>query len=360
LGYPNPVPAQSINGHLLDAEAGSPIQGALVLLLDAEEEVRGGVLTDGEGHFSLARVQVGRFSLRAEKIGYRTVTSPSFLLSPGQALEVSLETVQTPIELEGISVTGNTQCLVRPEEGLRVARVWEEARKALENQEWASKGGFLRFQVARYRKELDRDGRLVKEELRQTATLMGQTPIRSLPADDLLESGYVRRHESGSYDYFGPDARVLLSDPFLDTHCFHLVEDSEDPDRIGLAFEPVRDRHVPDIRGTFWLDRATATLDLLEFQYTWAPWSEAQGVAGGRVEFGILPSGAWVIRRWWIQMPIMVRDHAVRRLGGEGLRVDGILEEGEEVLKVIVAGRGRIVETVAATPPTGSPPPTNH
>ncbi len=356
LGHPFCLTAQSVTGRLSEAETGSPIQGALVLLLDAEEDVRGGVLTDEEGYFSIRTVRVGRFSLRAEKIGYRTVTSPPFLLSPGQPLEIPLETVQTPIELEGISVEGKTQCIVRPDEGLRVARVWEEARKALENQEWASKGGFLRFRVARYRKELDRDGRVVREGIREMATLMGQTPIRSLPADDLLESGYVRRHESGSYDYFGPDARVLLSDPFLDTHCFHLVEDSEDADRIGLAFEPVRDRNVPDIRGTFWLDRATATLDLLEFQYTWVPWAEAQGVARGRVDFGILPSGAWVIQRWWIRMPIMVIDHTVRRFGGDGLRVDGVLEEGEEVLNVTMLGNGRIVEAIAANHPETPPP----
>jgi hypothetical protein len=357
LLFPSSLSAQAVTGRLSDASNQGPVQGALVLLLDERAEVRGGFLTDEDGRFHIPAPGPGRFSLKAERIGFRTATTPPFALEKGETREVSLETVQVPVELEGLSVEGRSRCLVRPEEGQEVARVWEEARKALANQEWASRGGYLRFQVMRYRRELDLEGRVVEEGLRETASFVGWTPIRSLPPEDLSDRGYVREQESGMYDFFGPDARVLLSEDFLDTHCFRLVENEEEPGMVGLAFEPLGGRAVPDIRGTFWLNREHSTLALLEYGYTRLPWSEAQGVARGRVEFGILLSGAWIIRRWSIRMPLMVMDYAVRRLGGNGLRVNGILEEGEEVVKVTMLGGGRIVETVAAEVDDRVPPP---
>ena len=348
LALPSLLPAQAVEGRLSNTWTQEPVQGALVLLLDEEAEVRGGYLTDEEGRFLIPAPGPGRFFLRAERIGYRTATTPPFLLEKGETRAVSMVTEQAPVELEGLSVEGRSRCVVRPEEGLEVAMVWEEARKALANQEWASRGGYLRFQVVRYRRELDLEGKVVEERSRETSSFVGRTPIRSLPPEDLLARGYVRQHESGMYDFFGPDARALLSEHFLDTHCFRLVEDEKRPEMVGLAFEPLGRIAVSDIRGTFWLHRKTATLALLEYGYTRLPWSEAQGVARGRVEFGVLLSGAWVIRRWSIRMPLMVLDHAVRRLGGEGIRVNGILEEGEEVVKVTMLRGGRIVETVTA------------
>jgi hypothetical protein len=342
-----PLLGQSVVGRLSVAEEAAPIQGALVLLLDEGEEVLGGGLTDEEGGFMISAPGPGRFLLRFERIGYQTRETPPFTLEAGQTREVIMVTLRTQAGLEGISIGGRGRCVVRPEEGLKVAQVWEEARKALANQEWASRSGYLRFQVVRYRRKLDLEGNLVAEHLRETATFTGRTPIRSLPPDELSTGGYVRELESGTYEYFGPDARVLLSRAFLDTHCFRLMEDEDRPGMVGLSFDPVRNRRVSDIRGTFWLHRKTATLALLEYSYTRAPWSEAQGVARGRVDFGILPSGAWVVQGWWIRMPLMVVDHAVRSLGGEGLRVEGVLEEGEEVVKATVLGRGRIAEVVA-------------
>ncbi|MGW8268459.1 MAG: carboxypeptidase-like regulatory domain-containing protein [Longimicrobiales bacterium] len=354
---PSPLPAQAVAGRLSDAETQEPVQGALVLLLEDNAEVRGGFLTNEDGRFLIPAPGAGRYSLKMERIGYRTVTTPPFLLEDGETREISMVMVQAPVELEGLSVEGRSRCVVRPEESQKVAQAWEEARKALANQEWASQGGFLRFQVVRYRRELNLEGKVVEEGKRETATFMGRTPIRSLPPEDLSTLGYVRQRESGAYDYFGPDARVLLSEHFQATHCFRLVEDEERPEMVGLAFEPLGRRKVPDIRGTFWLLRRTATLVLLEYGYTRLPWSEAQGVAGGKVEFGVLLNGAWVIRRWSIRMPLMVLDHSVRRLGGDGLRVDGVMEEGEEVVKVTMLGGGRIVETVAARPGPQRPPP---
>ncbi len=113
-----------------------------------------------------------------------------------------------------------------------------------------------------------------------------------------------------------------------------MKESEGSPHLLGLAFEPVRRRTTPDIEGTLWLERETGKLLFLEFTYDWAPWAEADGVAGGRVEFQEMPSGAWIVRKWWIRMPRMAQVRAGIREVRSALRVVGIAETGGEVIQV--------------------------
>ena len=80
---------------------------------------------------------------------------------------------------------------------------------------------------------------------------------------------------------------ALLSDAFLDTHCLS-VRDGGDG-RIGLMFEPVPDRWVPEIVGVLWLDAETAELDWLEFGYVNLLRTREIGEPGGEVSFARLP-----------------------------------------------------------------------
>ena len=68
-----------------------------------------------------------------------------------------------------------------------------------------------------------------------------------------------------------------------------------------------------------------------------------QGVARGRVDFEQLPNGAWVIRRWWIRMPLGRIPLAV----GIAARIDH--EVGERRL----AGEVRMVANVVGEPKLG-------
>ena len=72
------------------------------------------------------------------------------------------------------------------------------------------------------------------------------------------------------------------------------VEKSEEqPGLLGLAFEPVRDRRIPDIRGVLWLSARSAELRFVEFDYTGMSLPEP-AANGGRVEYERLPGGAWI------------------------------------------------------------------
>ena len=115
-----------------------------------------------------------------------------------------------------------------------------------------------------------------------------------------MENGFIRHLQNGELRYFSPDAQVLLSDVFLDSHCFRLTAHSDYETLVGLAFEPVRRSDFKDVEGTLWLDRETAALQFLEYGYTWAQYPEALGVARGHVEFEGLPNGSWIVRKWWM------------------------------------------------------------
>ena len=58
-------------------------------------------------------------------------------------------------------------------------------------------------------------------------------------ADVLHEEGYVVPDTLAppAWIYYAPDAEVLLSDAFLENHCFQVLPPEEE--RVGLAFRPL-------------------------------------------------------------------------------------------------------------------------
>jgi len=342
-GSGHPLAAQAVQGQLVDRETRAPVEGALVVLLSADGLGQDRYLTNAAGRFLLRARGKGTYTVRADRIGFSTVSSDPFTLSGGQLYRLTMETGYEAIQLDGITVQGEQQCVVRPGEGLETSRVWEEARKALTVQNWTETEGAYRFRVVNYSREMDPEARRVLEETRRVRTGVSRSPIESLPAEDLMAGGFVQENVDGTLQYYGPDASTLLSDIFLDTHCFELAGNEEEPNLLGLAFRPVRHLGFPDIQGTLWLDRGSSALQFLEYGYTWAPHPEAQGFARGRVEFEELPNGSWIVRKWWIRMPQLAEGRA-QPIPWErpGVRVVGIRETGGEVLQVSSLDLGTI------------------
>ncbi len=326
--------AQSILVRVTESETGTAIPGAFVSLLDAQDQVIRSALTNETGRFLFTAPRPAVYRVKGEMIGRETRFSPSITVGGNESSSVELALPVYAIPLAGIEVEADEQCHIRPEEASVLARVWEEARTALSVQAWAEREGSYRLQVTTYDRDLDAGGRRVERETRKGVTGVTRTPFVSLPPEDLMEGGFIRALEEGGHQYFGPDATVLLSDLFLDTHCFRLARSRDLPGSIGLEFEPARAGDGSDIQGTLWLDEKTAELQFLEFGYTQPPFREAQGVASGRVEFESLPDGAWIIHRWWIKAPILARHGDLVRGGDSGIRVEGIRETGGEVTRV--------------------------
>lgn len=338
-GGRSPLSGQTVRGETVDQTTLAPVEGALALLIDANGQEIDGALSNAAGRFILRGKIPGQYTVRAERIGYRTTTTDPFTLESSQLFGIRMEMGETAIQLEELLIEGEQRCVVRPEEGLQVARVWEEARKALTVQDWTDREGLYRFQMFGYQRDLDPGALRVRAETRHVTTGVARSPIQSLPAEDLMANGFIRHQEDGSLKYFGPDAPVLLSDIFLDTHCFRLTEDSDQPSAVGLAFEPVRRGEIKDVLGTLWLDRETGNLEFLEYRYTWAQYPEAQGVARGRVEFEGLPNGSWIVRNWWIRMPMLARDITRATGGRTGVYVSGIREVGGGITEISALDR---------------------
>jgi hypothetical protein len=269
------------------------------------------------------------YRVKAERIAYAEAWSPEITLEGPTDATLELSLSPAPIALSELEVTADQVCHMRPEDGLGVSRVWEEARKALTIQDWAEEEGLHRFRISEFRSLLNSDGNVLSSESFEAEGFFDRVPFRSLSADELQAHGYVQRRnqlETGflETEYYAPDASVLLSDSFLETHCFRLSANEDAEDLIGVAFEPVRPSGPPNIQGVLWVDRESSELRFLEFTYTPNSWKR-RPLSGGRVEFDRLPDGSWVVDRWAIRMP-------TRR---------GYIETGARILKTEGGGENR-------------------
>jgi len=349
LAAPQVARAQNILAQVTEMESGQPISGAFLSLLRSDGSVVRHALSNEEGRFLFVAGEPGPFTVRAEMIGRETRELGGLLLDAGESRTVALRLPVRAIALAGIEVLAEERCRLHPAEATTTAQVWEEARKALAVQQWAESERVLEFGLLSFSRDMDPQTLRILSEERRGSRAVSRNPIQSLPPEVLARDGFVQAAEAGQYDYFGPDARVLLSDAFLDTHCLQVTRSRDVPGSVGISFEPVDRGGAPDIEGVFWLSTEDWRLQFLEYDYTWSPYQETGGTASGRVEFEALPNGAWIIRRWWIRMPMIGRDHGVQRWGGTGLEVIGYREVGGEVADISTLNHVRIVESSWAT-----------
>jgi hypothetical protein len=196
--------------------------------------------------------------------------------------------------------------------GIEAATAWGEARKALDAIVWTERHGTLKHVLVKYERLLDPESLEIRDSRQQVVRdIYRGSPFLTGDPETLTERGYVQETQGNERIFIAPDANVLLSNEFAATHCFSLeIGDGERSGYLGLAFEPDVTRDVPDIDGVLWLDAASAELRYLEFTYTGIPHLLETDEIGGRVEFERLPSGPWMVRRWWVRMPIIGRRSA--------------------------------------------------
>ena len=344
--------AQSVRGTLVEESSGIPIEGAFVVLLDGRDSTVAGTLTNDLGVFVLQAPAAGRYAVRAERIGYDSFSSLPLSLTLGPPLQYRLEMPVRPVELATLSVETERRCESRPEDGRRMARVWEEAKKALTTAVWTEQQRAFRFTTRLHRSTLDPRGLRVLEEETEILSGLAVNPFRALPVEELAASGYTRRLPSDTTEYFAPDAQVLLSDLFLDDHCFRVVEGAgETAGMIGLGFEPLLETDRTDISGVLWLDRSTAHLQFIQYRYENLPSGVESDELGGRVGFRRLPGGAWIVDDWHIRMPVLEEITVMERTGPavpgnpprarRRIRLGAIEEQGGEVL-IVADAQGRI------------------
>ena len=324
-----PLGAQGIAGTLVQTETGAPIEGASVVLLNRSGDQVDWRLTDASGRFGFPRIQAGTYLLRADRIGHASVLSDSIMVEPGVTTVYRLETPVEAILLAGIDVTSSSRCELRPGRGAATAAVWEEARNALEATSRTTDLGVYRYVIRHYERELDDRGREVKSEQSRIQRGVMANPFLSLNVEILLERGFMHSDGDG-FVYYAPDADVLLSDRFLDSHCMSLTEgEGEAEGLLGLSFEPTENRGVPDISGVLWVDPEDAELQWLDYRYEFLNVPNSDRL-GGKIQFYGLPNGTWIVREWYIRMPLLEATLGI----DQQTRLIGLREQGSLVLSV--------------------------
>lgn len=336
LGAMTSAHGQNVLVQVLAADTSQPLVGAVAHLLLPSGEVVASRLSDRNGRALFAGVAAGRYRVRAEMLGHTTGESSEFDVGAFASVPLAVRLEPRAIRLEGVEVTAEAgPCRMRPgDEGRLLADVWDEARKALSATAVAEDAGIYRYSLVTYDRELDADRAVLSEERGRQSGYM-RTPFASQSVEDLTEHGFVQR-DASEWTYYAPDAHVLLSDGFLDTHCFRLVDGgAEQAALVGLTFEPTGENEgLPDISGTLWLDRESVELRWLDLTYENLEPDVLPGDASGRVDFQRLPDGTWIVPEWWIRMPSVEVD-AGRR---DRRRIIGFHQTGGRVLETVAAG----------------------
>ncbi|HEX5970751.1 MAG TPA: carboxypeptidase-like regulatory domain-containing protein [Gemmatimonadaceae bacterium] len=301
-----PVGAQVVRGSVVDSATSRPLGDFTVQLIDSGGVGVAAALAQPGGRFNLRAPAAGTYRLRVLRIGFRRTETASFALGAGETLERTVSMPQISVALASIRIVGAQRCEDLPEGGDALATVWEEARKAVEAVRLTGSEQRLRMRVRDYTHDLSLRGDVTSNEESREREGISAHPYVSPDAESMARDGYVRQEDDGT-TYYAPDAGVLLSDAFVSAHCFHLQRDAVTGDSlIGIAFEPVRRRPPPDIRGVLYLDRRSAELRELRYTYTSLPAAAVGRDFGGRVAFQRVPGGAWIIRAWAVRGPVFV------------------------------------------------------
>jgi len=349
--------AQTIAGKVLGKVDGSPVVGAIVTLLDSAGRSITTKLAEDGGSFDFAAPSAGSYTIRVERVGFRSTTTSPFLVRQGEKVDVPITVVSEGVSLRAVKVSADRRCVVRPQEGLAAAELWNEARKALNATQLTQMAQAAararhnphRFAVRwrKFERDLEPRSLAVRSEELVEAEGEAVTPFVSADPELLARSGYVDGDIARGSTFFAPDAAVLLSDRFLDTHCFRIQapDKGRRDDVIGLAFDPLRltsdgpQRRV-EVSGVLWLDRASAELRYLEYGYVNLPFDADANRAGGRLEFRPLPDGRWIVWRWYIRTPGLERREGVYSM--QQTTIIRVREQGAELLEVMPTRTSRV------------------
>ena len=306
---PSVTAAQTLRGKVVQPSDGHGVAGVMVLLIDSAGNVAARTLTDERGEYRVAVSRAGVYRVRTLRIGYHPTSLVAVELGARVALEQQLELTSPPVALDTVRVQARARCTPYSASS-NVASAWEQARTAFAAAVLTSRDRVLHATVSRVRKTIDpSSGRVRSESSREDSGLVTK-PWGTVPPDSLLRFGYVYRLSDGGMTYYAPDIETLLSEDFLQDHCFRFASGS-DSTLLGVGFEPSpARRNLPEIRGTVWLDRKSAELRRMEFQYVIlrVPNDRLRTISpppGGAMNFGSMTNGGWAISNWELRIPVL-------------------------------------------------------
>ncbi|MBW3656409.1 MAG: carboxypeptidase regulatory-like domain-containing protein, partial [Gemmatimonadetes bacterium] len=101
--------AQTVRGRVVDGATKLPIPMASVSALNSAGRPLDRTAADSAGYFAVELRGAGAYRLRAERVGYRAVTSPDFDLGAREALEVELHMTVMSVNLDPLVITSRAE-----------------------------------------------------------------------------------------------------------------------------------------------------------------------------------------------------------------------------------------------------------
>ena len=98
---------QNIKGQITDAQSGSPVIGANVIVMGTDP-IQGAV-TDIDGRFKIGDVVVGRHNIQASFIGYEDLVIPEVLVGAGKEVVLNVPLRESLVKLEEIVISGEQE-----------------------------------------------------------------------------------------------------------------------------------------------------------------------------------------------------------------------------------------------------------
>jgi len=243
---------------------------------------------------------------------------------------LALDVLSPRVQLDQIVVNSRSQCRPGDRDSETLSIIWGEIDKALQASQLTMEDLQGIGQARKYRLEIGANGNVLSADT-PVFRIIDRRPFGALAPDSLAVTGYVHGDERAGWESFGPDETVLRSEEFAATHCFKAVRDRARPRDIGVAFEPVPDRPVPDIAGVLWVDRSTAELREVVFSFVNAGLL-TRFEAGGFTRFRHVPSGAWIVEEWRLHMPRIEIRSGSGYLTGMQYRAVGYVDHGGGII----------------------------
>ena len=302
LAFAPALGAQTLVLRVIEDSTRQPLPGVVVRLHSGPKVVATG-LTRENGTVTLRAPSPGGYEISAARIGHEGFGPAAIEVAAGSRNEVIVmpRDVRT---LPPIVVTSGSRCAGGPGSSAAAA-LWEEVRTALTANAVTASEGRVTLDAVRLERDLTPDKVFLRERVIRRSLTTGQPFVAEDP-DSLLRRGYV--YKSGdSVHYAAPDAALLLTDAFIEGHCFTARNDGPPGARLGLAFAPVPGRELPDVEGVLRINEVTRELRFIDYTYTRLGREEGLGGPGGRVEFERLEDGSWIVKEWAITMPLVGR-----------------------------------------------------
>ena len=292
--------AQDLHVEVVEAGTGKPVIGANVSLFDSAGTIPlFGGFSDQNGRIDLRAPMRGQYRVKADKVGYESW------------LSVQLAVVDRTVYVRaGMAPARNpSPTLVRNENacqqmmgpGTAIGDLWIEIKKALSASALTEAQGLVPLDVDLYERTLDPNGAVVSERAEQRNRI-SRRPVLGISWDQI---DTTKRNDAAGTDVFrAPDAATMTSDQFVQSHCFAAIRGyGPETGLTGLEFKPSRVGGLPELTGVLWVDPKTSTLRALNFDYVNLPIPLRVARTSGRLDFDQLPSGQWIVPRWYIRMP---------------------------------------------------------